>query len=270
MGWSIKLLSPFFLSSSVKPESMTHSQSQVLFKWGGGWCIIFTSPYLSFLIDSRDNFSTLQSMFCYCRYDIDGLPSPINSLLAMASVIHPVSTHPSSTGNSNTHPLCATLIFNLLPFYHYSSLHAPCTLPLHQWVSFIPHITPFLPQNISLSGIPHTFSFLKKTHLVMHPYFLCLCLYCLILVGFSSVPFALTPFNLERWACFPFTFPLNMRGWWCEGQEVEMLQRKNYGEKQVFPKACALLFLAGMQLTKGEHCEVELSCVAACVLYFSS
>lgn len=115
MGWSIKLLSPCFPSSSVKLVSVTYSQSQVLFKWDGGWHIIFTSPDLSFLIDTRDNFSTLQGIFCYCRYDIHRLTSPINSLLAMASVIQ-VSTHPSSRGNSNTHALYSTPTSSTPPY----------------------------------------------------------------------------------------------------------------------------------------------------------
>lgn len=174
MGWSIKLLSPCFPSSSVKLVSVTYSQSQLLFKWDGGWHIIFTSPDLSFLIDTRDNFSTLQGIFCYCRYDIHRLTSPINSLLAMASVIQ-VSTHPSSRGNSNTDALYSTPTFCLLPFCHHSSLHATCTLPLHQWVSSMYAWLPSSLQNTSLSGIPHTFFFPYKNPVVIHPYFLCWC-----------------------------------------------------------------------------------------------
>lgn len=100
-------------------------------------------------------------------------------------------------------------------------------LPLHQWVI----ITPFLPtKHFTLRYPPYIPLPLKKNPCNTPLLPLLMCLYCLIPAGWVSLLHWLTS-TLESWACFSFTFPLNVRGWW-QGTRSWDAQEDNYGENK--------------------------------------
>lgn len=98
-------------------------------------------------------------------------------------------------------------------------------LPLHQWVI----IAPFLPtKHFTLRYPPYIPLPLKKTpcNTPLLPLLMC----CLIPAGWVSLLHWLTS-TLESWACFSFTFPLNVRGWW-QGTRSWDAQEDNYRENK--------------------------------------